>query len=74
MLNSLIRRFVPFAKYAFPQKFSLNLLGNPPITFTQKINPLIQKLVVDISEGNQLDHRIILGAAMIIIAIEGKQN
>ena len=74
MLNSLIRRFVPFAKYAFPQKFSLNLLGNPPITFTQKINPLIQKLVVDISEGNQLDHRIILGAAMIIIAIEGKQG
>ena len=74
MLNSLIRRFVPFAKYAFPQKFSLNLLGNPPITFTQKINPLIQKLVVDISEGNQLDHRIIIGAAMIIIAIEGKQG
>ena len=38
------------------------------------MNPVIQKLTVDISDGNQLDHRIILGTAMIIIAIEGRQN
>lgn len=74
MFNALIRRFVPPAKFFFPQQFSLNFEGNPRITFTQKINPVIQKLTVDISKGNQLDHRIILGAAMIIIAIEGRQN
>ncbi len=74
MFSALVRRFVPFAKYVFPQQFILNLPGNPPIIFTQKMNPVIQKLTVDIPEGNQLDPRIILGAAMVIIAIEGKQN
>jgi len=74
MFNALIRRFLPPAKFFFPQQFSLNFEGNPRITYTQKYNPVVQKLRVDISEGNQLDHRIILGAAMIIIAIEGRQN
>jgi len=74
MMNALIRRFVPFAKFAFPQKFALSCPGHSPIHFTQKINPIIQKLTVEIPPGNQIDRRVILGAAMIIIAIEGKQN
>tara|TARA_B100000900_G_scaffold138574_1_gene117455 strand:+ start:8118 stop:8705 length:588 start_codon:yes stop_codon:yes gene_type:complete len=74
MFNALVRRFVPFAKYVLPQQFTLNVPGNPPTTFTQKMNPVIQKLTVDIPEGNQLDPRIILGSAMVIIAIEGRQN
>lgn len=74
MFSAIIRRIVPFAKYVFPQQFMLNFPGNPTIIFTQKMNPVIQKLTVDIPEGNQLDPRIILGAAMVIIAIEGKQN
>ena len=74
MFSAIIRRIVPFAKYVFPQQFALNFPGNPTIIFTQKMNPVIQKLTVDIPEGNQLDPRIILGAAMVIIAIEGKQN
>ena len=74
MMNALIRRFVPFAKFACPQKFALSCPGHSPIHFTQKINPIIQKLTVEIPPENQIDRRVILGAAMIIIAIEGKQN
>jgi uncharacterized protein YxjI len=74
MMNALIRRFVPFANIAFPQVFSMNVQGQPSITLTQKINPIIQKLTVQIPDGNQLDRRVVLGAAMILITIEGKQN
>ncbi|MCP2502764.1 MAG: hypothetical protein NLN66_01765 [Candidatus Thalassarchaeaceae archaeon] len=74
MMNAIIRRIVPFAKYALPQVFSMDVQGQSPITFTQKMNPIIQKLTVQISDGNQLDRRVVLGAAMIVIAIEGKQN
>ena len=74
MMNALIRRFVPFAKLAFPQVFSMDVQGQPSITLTQKINPIIQKLTVQIPDGNQLDRRVVLGAAMILITIEGKQN
>ncbi len=74
MMNALIRRFVPFAKFAFPQKFALSCPGHSPIYFTQKINPIIQKLMVEIPPENQIDRRVILGAAMIVIAIEGKQG
>jgi hypothetical protein len=52
----------------------MDVPGQSPITFTQKINPIIQKLTVQIPDGNQLDRRVVLGAAMIVIAIEGKQN
>ncbi len=33
-----------------------------------------ETLEVQIPDENQLDRRVILGAAMIIIAIEGEQN
>jgi hypothetical protein len=52
----------------------MNVQGQPSITLTQKINPIIQKLTVQIPDGNQLDRRVVLGAAMILITIEGKQN
>ena len=74
MINALIRRFIPFASLAFPQVFSMDVQGQSSIIFTQKINPIIQKLTIQIPAENQLDRRVILGAAMIIIAIEGKQN
>ena len=74
MINALIRRFIPFASLAFPQVFSMDVQGQSSIVFTQKINPIIQKLTIQIPAENQLDRRVILGAAMIIIAIEGKQN
>ena len=74
LFSAIIRRILPPTKLFFPQEFTLDFPGNPPIRFTQKINPVIQKLSVDISEGNQIDPRIILGAAMVIIAIEGRQG
>ena len=74
MMNSLIRKFVPFAKYAFPQKFAFTCPGQPTINFTQKINPIIQKLSIEIPEDSSIDRRVILGAAMIIIAIEGQNK
>ena len=74
LFSAIIRRILPPTKLFFPQKFTLDFPGNPPISFTQNFFPLIQKLTVDISEGNQIDPRIILGAAMVIIAIEGRQS
>lgn len=74
LMNAMIRKYVPFASLAFPQVFSMDVQGQSSIIFTQKINPIIQKLTIQIPAENQLDRRVILGAAMIIIAIEGKQN
>jgi hypothetical protein len=73
MMNAMMRRWVPFASLVFPQVFSMDVQGQSSIIFSQKINPIIQKLTVQIPAENQLDRRVILGAAMIIIAIEGKQ-
>ena len=72
----MIHRLIPFASLAFPQVqvFSMNVQGQPSITFTQKRNTIMRKITVQIPDGNQLDRRVILGAAMIIIAIEGKQK
>jgi hypothetical protein len=70
----MIRKYVPFASLVFPKVFSMAVQGQSSMCFTQKINPIIQKLTIQIPAENQLDRRVILGAAMIIIAIEGKQN
>ncbi len=74
LMNAMIRKYVIFASLAFPQVFSMDVQGQSSIIFTQKINPIIQKLTIQIPAENQLDRRVILGAAMVIIAIEGRQN
>jgi hypothetical protein len=54
----------------------MNVQGQPSITFESHKTLFLgrETLEVQIPDENQLDRRVILGAAMIIIAIEGKQN
>ena len=77
LMNAMLRRCVPFlGHWAFCPDFSMNVQGQPSITFESWRSLFFgrQTLEVHIPDENQLDRRVILGAAMIIIAIEGEQN
>ena len=68
LFKSLIRRLpIPFMSLVFPQVFSMNVQGHSSITFTQKMNPMIQKLTVQIPDENQFDRRVVLGLSLIHI-------
>ena len=78
LMKAMLRRWVPFlgGLFWFP-KFWMNVQGQPSITFQTSKEWLgfgRGTLEVHIPDENQLDRRVILGAAMIIIAIEGEQN
>ena len=58
-----------------PQNFSVkNDAGTEFADFHQHFNPFIYKLDVTIRPGAAIDPRLILGAAVLICAIEGRQN
>ena len=71
---ALVRRFVPGMALLIPQEFSLKMNGaSGDVTFTQKINPLVHKLVVSGVSSSGIDPRIVASAAVLLIAIEGRQ-
>jgi hypothetical protein len=71
---ALIRRFVPFAALLMPQQFILRVNGiSGEVTFTQKMNPVVHKLIVSGVLSSGIDPRLVAGAAVLLIAIEGKQ-
>ena len=71
---ALVRRFVPGMALLIPQEFSLKMNGaSGKVTFTQKINPLVHKLVVSGVSSSGIDPRIAASAAFLLIAIEGRQ-
>ena len=77
LMNAMLRRCLPFlGHWYFCPDFSMNVQGQPSITFESHKTLFLgrETLEVQIPDENQLDRRVILGAAMIIIAIEGKQN
>jgi hypothetical protein len=78
LMNAMLRRAVPFlGTWYWCPDFSMNVQGQPSITFQTYKEWLgfgRQTLEVHIPDENQLDRRVILGAAMIMIAIEGDQN
>jgi hypothetical protein len=72
---ALVRRFVPGMALFIPQVFSLKMNGaSGEVTFTQKINPLVHKLVVSGVSSSGIDPRIAASAAVLLIAIEGRQG
>ena len=78
LMNAMLRRFVPGlgSIFGFPN-FSMIVQGQPSITFQSYKEWLgfgRGTLEVHIPDENQLDRRVILGAAVIMIAIEGDQN
>ena len=75
-VRALVRRFVDFAAVLMPQGFHVEVGGTPVATFKQQFNPIIQKLDLDFSPdaAGVLDRRLGVAAAVLILAIEGKQS
>jgi hypothetical protein len=67
---ALLRRFLT---NLVPQSFHLSG-GAAPVTFKQRFNPFVYRLDVRIPMSCELDHRLIMGAAVLICAIEGRQQ
>ncbi len=70
---ALIRRFV-FG--LIPQTYNMDIGGVPVGTMKQNFNPFVTKIDIDFSPDtqNKLDKRLGMAAAILMCAIEGKQN
>lgn len=75
-LKALIRRFIEAASIFMPQKYHADIAGQTVATYQQNFNPFVQKLAIDFSmdSGNVYDPRLGLAAAVLLGAIEGRQN
>ncbi|WP_237179079.1 hypothetical protein [Paenibacillus sp. MMS18-CY102] len=72
-LMAMLRRFLT---NLIPQKFNVELHGRNVALFYQNFNPFVSKLNVDFSldSSNQFDRRLGIAAAVLLLAIEGKQG
>ena len=70
---ALIRRFLT---NLIPQKYYGELNGRNVCEFKQNFNPFVMKINLDFSMDNEglLDRRLGIAAAVLLCAIEGKQN
>ena len=71
---ALLRRFL--GSFFFPQRFHLDLGGRRVCQFKQRFNPFVYKLDADFSfdiDGH-LDARLGIAVAVLIAAIEGRQE
>lgn len=75
-LKALVRRFIDAASFFMPQKYHAEIAGQTVATYQQNFNPFVQKILIDFSgdSGNKLDPRLGLAAAILLCAIEGRQN
>ena len=73
---ALLRRAVEVASMLFPQKYHVEVGGQTVATMKQNFNPFVMKIEVDFTPDEQalLDRRLGLAAAILMCAIEGKQN
>ena len=73
---ALLRRLGGFGTLIMPQTFSVDVNGQQVASFRQRRNPFISKLDLDFSMDSQqlLDRRMGIAAAILIGAIEGRQN
>lgn len=73
LLLALIRRFLT---NLIPQKYHGEMNGVTVCTFKQNFNPFTMKLNLDFSpdRNGQLDRRLGIAAAILLCAIETKQN
>ncbi len=73
---AVARRMVEAFAFFFPQKYHAQIQGVPVCTFRQRFNPFVFKLDVDFSPDTNgcLDRRLGLAAALLLTAIEGRQQ
>jgi uncharacterized protein YxjI len=75
LLMALFRRFGPLGPLV-PQKYHGELNGTMVCLFKQNFNPFVMKIDLDYSmdTDNLLDRRLGIAAAVLLCAIEGRQN
>jgi len=73
MLLALLRRFLT---NLIPQRFIAEVGGKPVCEYRQMFNPFVLKLAVDFTPDTAgvYDRRLGLAAAVLLSAIEGRQN
>ncbi len=73
MALALVRRFL---SNLVPQKFTVSVNGDPMIEFKQNFNPFLLKMKLDVSRdvNQMLDRRVGIIAAIMLCAIEGRQQ
>ncbi len=76
LIPALLRRLGGFGTLLMPQTFDAEVNGQPVASFRQRRNPLIAMLDLDFSMDSQqlLDRRMGIAAALLMGAIEGRQN
>jgi len=73
--KAVLRRFVDAAAFLMPQRYHVEIDGRRAVTLKQNFNPFVQKLDVRFEEGSEsLDRRLGLAAAVLLLAIEGRQS
>jgi hypothetical protein len=69
---ALLRRFL---SNLIPQSFDVTTgSGELCAEFNQHFNPFVYRLTVHIDRDSSVDRRLVLGAAVLIAAIEGRQQ
>ena len=73
---ALVRRFIGLAAVFIPQTFTADVGGQAVAKFQQNANPFGRKLWVDfgLDRDKRLDRRLGLAAAILLAAIEGRQQ
>jgi len=73
VLLALVRRLLT---NLIPQKYYGEISGRPVCTFKQNFNPFVMKIRLDFSQdkNNLLDRRLGIAAAVLLCAIEGRQQ
>ena len=71
-----LRRFVDLASLIFPQSYYVDVAGQRVCLYKRRFNPFIMKLTVDFTSDTELmlDRRLGLAGAVLLCAIEGRQN
>lgn len=76
--KALVRRFLEIASLLMPQSYHVTSAGGQPVAaFRSHFNPFIRKVGVAVYDGAAqagLEPRVILAAAILITAIEGRQS
>lgn len=70
LLMATLRRFL---STLIPQKFRLGSAG-AGVTLKQRFNPFVFKLEIAVDQGCTIDRRLVFGCAVLIAAIEGRQQ
>ncbi len=68
---ALLRRFL---SNLIPQSFHVNAGSSQVARFKQHFNPFVYRLEVSVDKNTPVDRRLIFGAAVLLAAIEGRQN